>query len=95
MVFMKNRLTKICWPILKLFETDVVADNFKRSHRIALNVLGGLFILITFASAWAASTSDELAAFIPVVVFFCIGSVAVIVGALGSNGAVCKIWGTK
>lgn len=34
-------------------------------------------------------------ALIPVVVFAALGVVAVVIGALGSNGAVSKIWGTE
>jgi len=86
---------KIFRPILKFFETDEVPANYKKSHRVALNILGALFLLLSLGSAWAALYSGELGAFIPVIVFFCVGFVAVIVGVFGSSGAVSKIWGTK
>ncbi|MFT5572094.1 MAG: UDP-N-acetylmuramyl pentapeptide phosphotransferase/UDP-N-acetylglucosamine-1-phosphate transferase [Cryomorphaceae bacterium] len=92
---MKNTLTKIFWPILKFFETDEEPANYKKSHRVALNVLGGLFIFLSLVSSWAAYSTKELGALIPVVVFLCVGLVAVVVGSIGSNAAVCKIWGTK
>lgn len=92
---MMNILKKICWPILNFFETDEVPANYKVSHRVSLNVLGVLFLGLSLFAAWAANSSDELGALIPVVVFFGVGLVAVIVGALGSKGAVGKIWGTK
>lgn len=92
---MRNILTRIFWPILRFFETDEEPADYKKSHRVALNILGTLFIVLSLGSAWAASSSTELSAFIPVVVFFCAGLVAVVVGSLGSKGSVAKIWGTK
>jgi len=86
---------KLFWPILKHFETEEVPANYKKSHRVALNILGGLFLLLACVSALAAVVSGQLGALIPVVVFFCVGFVAVVVGVFGSKGAVSKIWGTK
>ena len=91
---MKRILTKIFWPILKIFETNEDPANYKKSHRVALNVVGALFIFLSLVSA-AAYATGGVGALIPVVIFFCAGLVAVVVGALGSNGAVSKIWGTK
>jgi len=92
---MRNILTRIFWPILKFFETDEEPANYKKSHRVALNILGILFIFLSLGSAWAANSSGKLGSLIPVIVFFCVGLVAVVVGSLGSSGAVSKIWGTK
>lgn len=92
---MKEILTKIFWPILKFFETGEEPANYKKSHRVALNVLGALFMLLSFGSAGAAYASGDLGAIVPVLVFFCVGLVAAVVGTLGSNRAVSKIWGTK
>lgn len=92
---MRRLLTKICWPILKFFETNEEATNYKKSHRVILIVVGSLFVFLSLASAGAAFVSGGSGALIPVVVFFCVGFVAVVVGALGSDSAVSKIWGTK
>ncbi len=92
---MKNILIRIFWPILKLFETDEEATNYKKSHRVALNVVGVLFIFLSLVSSAAAYSVGGAGALIPVIIFFCAGLVAVVVGALGSNGAVSKIWGSK
>ena len=88
-------LTKVFWPILKFFETEEEPANYKKSHRVALNILGCLFLTLSLGLAWAASSVGGLGSLIPVVVFFCVGLVAVVVGSLGSNGAVSKIWGTQ
>ncbi|MBE1299175.1 MAG: hypothetical protein GJ680_04630 [Alteromonadaceae bacterium] len=92
---MKSILIKLFSPILNQFETQDVAPNYKSSHRIALNVVGSLFLVLSIGAGYAARFGDDLGFFIPVVVFFCLGLVALVVGTLGSNGAVWKIWGTK
>ena len=92
---MMNILIKVFWPILRFFETDKEPSNYKKSHRVALNVLGILFLILSLGSAWSASSSDELSSAIPIVVFFGVGLVAVVVGSIGSNGAVAKIWGNE
>lgn len=92
---MKNILIKVFWPILKFFETDKVPVNYKKSHRVALNILGTLFIFLSIVSLGATYATRDLASLIPVVIFAAVGIVAVVVGSLGSNGAVGKIWGTK
>jgi len=95
MSFMKKILTRMFWPILKLFEIGEEAINYKKSHRVALNIVGVLFIFLSLISSAAAYSVGGASALIPVIIFFCAGLVAVVVGALGSNGAVSKIWGTK
>ena len=92
---MKNILTKIFWPILKLFETGEDPANYKKSHRVALNAVGALFVFLSLVSAAAADSIGGVGSLIPVITFFCTGMVAIVVGSLGSNGAVSKIWGTK
>jgi hypothetical protein len=52
-------------------------------------------MFLSLVSAWAAFSVVGLSSLIPIVVFFSVGLVAVLVGSLGSNGAVSKIWGTK
>jgi hypothetical protein len=92
---MKNSLTKVFWPILKIFETDEHPANYKKSHRVALNAVGALFMFLSLVSVAAASSVGGVGSLIPVIIFFCAGLVAGVVGTLGSNGAVSKIWGTK
>jgi hypothetical protein len=94
-VLMRKILTRICWPILTFFETNEVPANYSKSHRVALNIIGSLFIVLSFGSAAAGYSSGSLGALIPVTIFFCAGLVSVVLGALGSNGAVSKIWGMQ
>ncbi|WP_207061393.1 hypothetical protein [Motiliproteus sp. SC1-56] len=92
---MKPQLRKLFWPILSLFETDAPPTHYRPSHRTILNVVGTLFMLLSLGSASAVIYTGQLEAILPVIVFFCIGSVALIVGALGSDGAVSRIWGKR
>ncbi|MBE0506914.1 MAG: hypothetical protein IBX50_09385 [Marinospirillum sp.] len=92
---MKQMLIKIFWPILSFFETGEQSANYKESHRFVLNIVGTLFLFLSMVSAWAGYTSGAVGALIPVVVFFCVGLVALVLGTLGSNAAVTKIWGIK
>lgn len=92
---MRNVFIKICWPLLRIFETDTQPANYRKSHRFALNCIGFIFLILSFVSALLGYSSKELGALIPAVIFFGAGLSAVIVGLLGSNGAVSKIWGTK
>lgn len=88
-------LTSFFSPILKFFESDEEPANYKKSHRVALNFVGALFLFLSLVSAMSANSTSGLGSFIPVVIFFCAGVVAVVVGSLGSKAAVSKIWGTK
>lgn len=92
---MKDLLTKLFWPILNFFEAEEETNNYQKSHRFILNIVGSLFVMLSLALGGVALVSGQLGAIIPMVVFFCVGAVAVIVGSLGSNSAVCKIWGSK
>ncbi len=90
---MKEQLRHWFWPILRHFETDQQPTHYKESYRLILLVVGSLFLFLSAASAGSALINGELGAIIPVAVFFAVGFVAVIVGWLGSDAAVAKIWG--
>jgi len=92
---MKQSLRCVFWPILKYFESPDPALNYKKSHRIALNVLGALFVVLSLGSLYAVIQSAQLGGLIPVIVFFCVGLVALVVGGLGSEQAVSRIWGNR
>lgn len=92
---MKASLRKIFWPVLRFFETEEPAVNYKPSHRTILNVVGGLFLFLSLVSAIAVVFTGNYEALVPVIVFFAIGAVSLIVGSLGSKNAVARIWGNK
>lgn len=90
---MKEVLRKIFWPILRQFESGDPVKTYKQSHRVILVVVGSLFFVLSTASGAAAVHAGSMGALIPVFVFFAVGVVTLVVGSLGSNDAVSRIWG--
>ena len=90
---MKAQLKTILSPILNVFEAGDGEYRYKGSHRTILIAVGALFLLLSFVSLTAALYTEQLGAWLPFIVFFCAGSVCEIVGFLGSDRAVAKIWG--
>ena len=90
---MKALMTKIFWPILSIFESNPNPDNYKPSHRTILIAVGSLFMVLSLISGWTMSATGEIGALLPIGIFFFVGLVSLVVGALGSDGAVAKIWG--
>lgn len=90
---MKETLRNIFWPILRQFETGEPIEKYKASHRTILVVVGALFLVLSTASGFASVYAGSMGALIPVMVFFAVGMVTLVVGALGTNEAVSRIWG--
>ncbi|WP_151669447.1 hypothetical protein [Nitrincola schmidtii] len=92
---MRKILQKVFWPLLRIFETGEDAVGYQKSHRIILIILGVLFLGLSFGSAWMGNVTGEMGALIPMVVFFAVGFVALVLGIFGSDSAVCKIWRSR
>lgn len=92
---MKTQLRKLFAPVLNIFESDDTNLVYKKSHRSILVAVSLLFLFLSLISLIAAGYSAGLDAFIPFLIFFCAGSVCGIVGFLGSDKAVARIWGSR
>jgi len=92
---LKNALTRICWPILQVFETGEAPYNYKPLHRKILVVMGSMFCLLAGVSGYLFMRTISFGNLLPIVVFFTVGFVCIVVGTLGSERAVAKIWGNK
>ena len=92
---MKQQLRRLFSPILTPLESGQVGPNYKPSHRTVLNVVGALFLVLASVSAAGLVYTGNLGALVPVLVVLGVGSVAVIVGTLGSDAAVSKMWGHR
>lgn len=92
---MKKPLRKLFSPLLNCFEAGKGEYHYRQSHRTALIVAGGLFLILSSVSLWAALTAAQTGAFIPLVVFFTASVVCLVVGTLGTERAVATIWGSK
>ena len=91
---MKKILRKAFKPILDIFESGDEEIAYKPLNRKILLVVGTLFILLGSAIV-AVMPSFNIGMALPLIVFFGVGSVCWIVGGLGTDRAVSKIWGSK
>lgn len=92
---MKQTLRNLFQPILRVFESGDGAYRYETSHRKILLAVGVLFLFLSAVSAMMAIRLSELGGLIPTLIFFTIGFVCEIVGFLGSDRAVAKMWGSK
>ena len=92
---MKVPLRRLFSPLLNYFEAGEGEYNYRKSHRTALIVAGGLFLILSMVSLWAALNAEQVGAFIPFLVFILASLVCLSVGSLGNERAVATIWGNK
>ena len=92
---MKELLRKIFSPILTNFEQGEGAYAYKASHRSILVIVGGLFFVLSLSIIAAGLAFSQLGAAVPGLVFFAVGTTCLVVGGLGTDRAVAKIWGSK
>ncbi|MGV6827009.1 MAG: hypothetical protein ACWA5Q_08525 [bacterium] len=90
---MKETLRNIFSPILNAFESGNSEYSYKPSYRTILIAVGALFLLLSIISLTAAYYAAQPGAWLPFLVFFCAGAVCEIIGLLGTDRAVAKIWG--
>ena len=92
---MKDALRKLCRPVLAFFEKGEPAASYRPSHRPILLAAATLFLILFGVSLFFALAAGQLGAVVPVVVFFIVSVVSLIVATLGSDTAVARIWGLK
>lgn len=93
--YMKKQLRKIFLLVLRVFESGEGEYNYKKSDRKILNIMGLLFFFLSAYSTVVAIIAAELAGLLPIIAFFLMGLVCAVVGMLGSDRAVSKIWSRK
>jgi len=90
---MKQILRTLFSPILKPFESGSDKYAYQKSHRVILIVMGFLFNGLA-ALVFSFSQGQERGYLLPVFVFGGLGVVSLIIGSLGNDRAVAKIWGS-
>lgn len=88
-------LKKIFSPMLRYFESGEGEYSYKRSHRVVLVMIGCLFTLLSIGTMAIGIGFSQAGAILPAVVFLAAGITCLVVGGLGSDRAVSKIWGSK
>jgi len=92
---MKDTLRKLFSPILNVFEKGDELYVAKPLNRKILIVIGVLFSFLASIVIYLSYDKGEPGYFIPVVVFSSVAIVALVVGLLGNDRAVAKIWGNR
>lgn len=92
---MKAALRALFSPILYVFESGDEAYHYKPSQRTILLAVSALFSILILAVFVFASKTEGNGYLIPVVVFSAVALVGFVVGLLGNERAVAKIWGNK
>ena len=92
---MRALLRKLFAPALNPFESGSDEYAYRSSHRKILIALGLLFLLLSSGCLFASITAEATAGLLPTTVFFVVGSVCEIVGWLGNERAVARIWKSR
>ena len=92
---MKSLFRTLFSPILNIFESGSDDYAYKPLNRKILIVIGLLFGGLGSAVAYLSFDKGEPGFLIPVIVFFGISLVTLVVGVLGNERAVAKIWGNR
>lgn len=91
---MKNQLRILFSPLLNIFESGTEPFNYKPSHRKILVIMGCLFFGLA-AAVFFLAQGEDLGYFLPVLIFGGTGLLSLLIGFLGTDRAVAKIWGSR
>ncbi len=92
---MKQVLRKIFSPILNVFESGSEEYTIKPLSRKILIVVSTLFSGLAIVVFYLMPDDADPGYFLPIVIFGGIALVGFIVGFLGTDRAVAKIWGSR
>ena len=91
---MKQILRIIFSPILNIFESGTKPFVYKSSHRTILIFMGCLFAGLATLVFWFAQGKDP-GYLLPVFIFGGGGLLSLLIGLVGNDRAVAKIWGSR
>ncbi|NVK36571.1 MAG: hypothetical protein HWE18_01480 [Gammaproteobacteria bacterium] len=92
---MKTQLRNLFSVILNPLEAGNEPYSYKDSHRTILLAIAVLFTFLATLVCVFSAGGETYGYLIPVVVFGGVAAVGFIVGLLGTDRAVAKIWGNK
>lgn len=89
---MKKLLRTLFSPLLNFLEAGDERYAYKPSHRAILIIMSTVFSGLSVA-VFAIEQTDSYSYLIAVGVFGCLGGTGLVVGFLGKDRAVAKVWG--
>ena len=92
---MKSLLQRLFSPLLNPFEQGTEPYEYKPMSRRILIVISVLFSILTAVTFFLSPADAGLAIAFPMIIFGGASFVCLIVGSLGSERAVAKIWGSR
>ena len=92
---MKKNLRLLCSPILTIFEKGSEPYEYKSLNRRILIVIGVLFSGLAAVVVYLMPLGGDMGFLFPVIVFSCVALVCLIIGFLGTDRAVSRIWGNR
>lgn len=81
--------------MLRYFESGDQPYNYKPLNGKILIVVGVLFSGLGLLSIYFALGQSQIGYLIPILVFFAVAFVCLVVGLLGTDRAVANIWGNR
>ena len=92
---MKAVLRSFFSPILKPLEAGDSPFSYRKSNRTILIVVGCLFLFLSVSALTAGFVLSQMVAALPSFIFLAVGLFCFIVGALGTDRAVSRVWGGR
>jgi len=92
---MKNSLRTLFAPILDFFEKGDEPYSYKPLNRKILIFMSAIFLFLAGLVAYLTRDNSDLGYLLPVIVFSTMAIIGLVVGLLGNDRAVAKIWGTR
>lgn len=92
---MKSSFRHLFNFVLKPFESGEEPYRYKPSYRWILNAMSVLFLGLAGSVLFFAVKQDAFGYFLPIVLFGGVGLFGLIIGLLGEDRAVAKVWGSR
>jgi len=90
----KKQCRQLFSPVLNKLESGSEPFSYKASHRTILIIMGCLFCGLSIA-VFVLGRGEDIAYLLPVFIFGGAGLLSILVGLLGNDRAVAKIWGSR
>ena len=92
---MKQLLRNVFSFVLNRFEKGDEPYHYDKTHRAITIAVGVLFMVIAAISVYLITILQTPAAVLPVIVFGGVSLISLIVGLLGNDRAIARIWNSR